>query len=61
MLNPKRSMKSLGKILEKDGKVIGLCYMDIFREAGWHREVDFDCIINGTLTGFILRNNELRG
>ncbi len=43
------------EILEENGKIIGLCYMDMFREAGWHNEIDFDCIINGTLTGFILR------
>ncbi len=54
-VKPEEVNEILGKILEIDGKVIGLCYMDIFREAGWHKEVDFDCIINGTLTGFILR------
>jgi hypothetical protein len=54
-VKPEEVNEILGKILEIDGKVIGLCYMDIFREAGWDREVDFDCIINGTLTGFILR------
>lgn len=43
------------EILEENGKIIGLCYMDMFREAGWHNKIDFDCIINGTLTGFILR------
>lgn len=46
---------AIGKILEEDGRVIGLCYMDVFREHGWHNEIDFDCIINGTLTGYILR------
>lgn len=43
------------KILKKEGKLLGLCYMDVFREAGWEKELDFDCIINGTLTGFILK------
>ncbi len=57
-VKPEEVNEILRKILLKDGKVIGLCYMDIFREAGWHREVDFDCIINSTLTGFILRNKE---
>ena len=47
--------KILDVILEENGKLMGLCYMDIFRESGWHRILDFDCIINGTLNGFILR------
>jgi hypothetical protein len=45
----------INKILSKDGKLIGLCYMDIFRESGWHEQLDFDCIINATLNGFVLR------
>lgn len=56
-INPDEINKIIEKILEKDGKIIGLCYMDIFRESGWHRKINFDCIINGTLTGFILRND----
>ena len=47
--------KILDDVLEDNGKLMGLCYMDIFRESGWHKILDFDCIINGTLTGFILR------
>ena len=47
--------KILDVVLEDNGKLMGLCYMDIFRESGWHKILDFDCIINGTLTGFILR------
>ncbi|MDD3984650.1 MAG: DUF2124 family protein [Methanobacterium sp.] len=42
-------------ILEDNGKLIGLSYMDIFRQQGWDKILDFDCIINGTLNGFILR------
>ena len=45
----------INKILSKDGRLIGLCYMDIFRQSGWHEQLDFDCIINATLNGFILR------
>jgi hypothetical protein len=47
--------KILDIVLEDNGKLIGLSYMDIFRESEWHKILDFDCIINGTLTGFILR------
>jgi len=54
-VKPEEVNKIIDKVLDKDGKLIGLCYMDIFRESGWDLKIDFDCIINGTLTGFILR------
>ncbi len=41
------------KILKKNGKVIGLCYMDMFQDAGWEDKLDFNCIINGTLNGVV--------
>lgn len=40
-------------VLKKDGKLIGLSYMGMFKEAGWLDKVDFDCIIDGTLTGSV--------
>lgn len=43
----------IDNILKEDGKIIGLSYMDMFKEAGWLDKVNFDCIINGTLTGSI--------
>ena len=45
----------ISQILKKDGKIIGLCYMDMFKEAGWIDKVNFDCIINGILTGSVLK------
>jgi hypothetical protein len=54
-IKPDEIKKIVDNILKKDGKLIGLCYMDIFREHGWDKELNFDCIINGTLNGFILR------
>ena len=54
-LKPEEVNKIIEEVMEKDGKLIGLCYMDIFREFEWHLKIDFDCIINGTLTGCILR------
>ena len=59
-VKPEEINKIIEKVLHKDGKIIGLCYMDIFREYDWHKKIDFECIINGTLTGFILRK-EFRG
>ena len=43
------------KILKKDGKLIGLSYMAMFQEAGWIDKVNFDCIIDGTLTGMVYK------
>jgi hypothetical protein len=53
-INPVEINNIIKNILKKDGKLIGLCYMDVFREYGWDKELNFDCIINGTLNGFIL-------
>jgi hypothetical protein len=54
-VKPEDVKELVSKVLNKNGKLIGLCYMDIFRESGWHKHLDFDCIINATLTGFVLR------
>jgi hypothetical protein len=40
-------------ILKEDGKLIGLCFMDMFAKAGWLEKVDFDLVIDGTLTGVV--------
>ncbi|MCR5027283.1 MAG: DUF2124 domain-containing protein [Methanobrevibacter sp.] len=45
----------IGEILKEDGKTIGVCYMDMFTKAGWQEKVDFDSIIDGTLTGVVKR------
>lgn len=47
--------KLLEEILEPDGKIIGLCYMGMFKKAGWDELIDFDCIINGVLNGEIYK------
>lgn len=47
-------VKSLvGDILKEDGQLIGVCFMDMFSKAGWLEKIDFDCVIDGTLTGVI--------
>ena len=43
----------VGEILKDGGKLIGLCFMDMFTKAGWLEKVDFDLSIDGTLTGVI--------
>lgn len=43
----------IDEILAEDGKVIGVCFMDMFTKAEWPDKVDFDCIIDGTLIGVV--------
>lgn len=43
----------VGEILAENGKIIGVCFMDMFTKADWIDKVDFDCIIDGTLTGVV--------
>ena len=43
----------IGEILNENGKIIGLCFMDMFTKAEWLDKVDFDCIIDGTLIGVV--------
>lgn len=54
-IDPDEVRELVENVITDDGKLMGLCYMDIFREAGWHEILDFDCIINATLNGFVLR------
>ena len=43
----------IDEILKEDGRIIGVCFMDMFTKAGWLEKVDFDCIIDGTLVGVV--------
>lgn len=43
----------INRILKKDGKIIGVCFMNMFSESGWLDKIDFDCIIDGTLIPMI--------
>ena len=45
--------KVVNEILNDDGKLIGLSFMDMFTKAGWLDKIDFDCVIDGTLTGVV--------
>lgn len=40
-------------ILKENGRIIGVCFMDMFTKAGWLDKVDFDCVIDGTLIGVV--------
>jgi hypothetical protein len=37
------------EILKKDGKIIGVCFMNMFADFGWLEKINFDCVIDGTL------------
>ena len=43
----------INEILKDDGKIIGLSFMDMFAKEGWIDKIDFDLIIDGTLTGVV--------
>ena len=43
--------ETIKEILKENGKIIGVGYMDMFTKAGWLDKVDFDAIVDGTLTG----------
>ncbi|WP_407374615.1 DUF2124 family protein [Methanobrevibacter sp.] len=45
--------KTVDEILKDDGKLIGVSFMDMFTKAGWLEKVNFDVIIDGTLTGVV--------
>lgn len=45
--------KLIDEILAENGKIIGVCFMDMFTKAKWLDKVDFDCIIDGTLMGVV--------
>ena len=43
------------KVLKDNGKIIGVCFMNMFYESGWLDKIDFDCIIDGTLITMVKR------
>ncbi|MGB9844302.1 DUF2124 domain-containing protein [Methanothermobacter tenebrarum] len=47
--------KLIDEALKEGGKVIGACFMDMFKKAGWYEKIDFDCVINADIEGFVLK------
>lgn len=47
--------KLINNVLTEEGKIIGACFMDVFRKAGWHKEINFDCIIDAVIKGSVLK------
>lgn len=48
----------LKNILKPDGKVIGVCFMDMFAKAGWYGKVRFDLVIDATIDTVSLKKIE---
>ena len=46
-------MVLVNEILKDDGKLMGVCFMNMFEKAGWFEKIDFDCVIDGTLVGVV--------
>lgn len=43
------------EIKKDDGKIIGVCFMNMFSDFGWNDKIEFDSIIDGTLIPMIQR------
>ena len=46
-------MVLVNEILKDDGKLMGVCFMNMFEKAGWFEKIDFDCVVDGTLVGVV--------
>ncbi len=41
--------KVIKEIMKPEGKVIGVCFMDMFCKAGWEEKIPFDMIMNANI------------
>jgi hypothetical protein len=46
--------KVIKEVLKPEGKVIGVCFMDMFAKAGWEDKVPFDLIMNANIDSVTL-------
>lgn len=46
------------KVLKPGGKVIGICFMDMFAKAGWEDKVRFDMIMNADIDNVVISSFE---
>ena len=46
-------MVLVNEILKDDGKLMGVCFMNMFEKVGWLEKIDFDCVVDGTLVGVV--------
>lgn len=48
-VSPEQAGQLAGKLLKPGGKVIGVCFMDMFAKAGWEDKVRFDLVMNADI------------
>jgi hypothetical protein len=48
-IGPEGANDIIRKVLKPGGKVIGVCFMDMFAKAGWEDKVRFDLVINADI------------
>ncbi len=57
-IGPEGTNDIIKKTLKPGGKVIGVCFMDMFAKAGWEDKVRFDLILNADITSVTLTKYE---
>ncbi|HMK45849.1 MAG TPA: DUF2124 family protein [Methanocella sp.] len=45
-VTPEQAGQLVDKIVKPGGKVIGICFMDMFEKAGWEDKMRFDLVMN---------------
>jgi hypothetical protein len=48
-IGPEGTNEIIKKALKPGGKVIGVCFMDMFAKAGWEDKVRFDIVLNADI------------
>jgi hypothetical protein len=48
-IGPEGTNEIIRKVLKPGGKVVGVCFMDMFAKAGWEDKVRFDLTINADI------------
>ena len=48
-VTPEQESQLAGKIAKPGGKLIGVCFMDMFCKAGWEEKVKFDLVMNADI------------
>lgn len=43
----------INDILNEDGKIIGVCFMDMFAKSNWLDKIAFDCVIDASILGTV--------
>jgi hypothetical protein len=55
-VSPDQAGQLTGRLLKPGGKVIGICFMDMFAKAGWEDKVHFDLLMNADISNVTIAN-----